>query len=264
MDAPADARDLSYNLTHWKNEWWHVTETGLTAAAVLPVFGAIFVGVRKSEGLSEAVQAAVTKTATLARTPDDLVTRAAASADYPAELVVKLDVSPADAAKAPDVTDGILDVVGRRLDVPIGGTRPTGVINGTPTGTRKKINYNQQDTNNILADLAENHSADVLAKSGYKVEQQPPRRPGMTSKPDLKIEGNYFDVKTPLKSGVRSFVNNNITKKIHQSDGRFVIPLHNATFSLEDLTKQLKDFPVPGLKEVFVILKDDTMVQIVL
>ncbi|MGL5096350.1 MAG: hypothetical protein ACRDD1_12220, partial [Planctomycetia bacterium] len=97
VDLPADARDLSYNLTHWENTWWHVGDTALTTAGVFPGVGAIVVGLRRSEGLSEALQEAVTKTATLARTPDDLVTRAAASADYPAELVFKTDTDAATA-----------------------------------------------------------------------------------------------------------------------------------------------------------------------
>jgi hypothetical protein len=86
--------------------------------------------------------------------------------------------------------------------------------------------------------------------------------PGMTTNPDLKIEGNFFDVKTPIRSNVRSFVANNIVKKINQSGGRFVVPLHHSTFSLDDLTKQLKDFPVPGLKQVIVIMKDDTIAKV--
>ena len=80
------------------------------------------------------------------------------------------------------------------LNAPKGETLPSGVMNGSPGGQAKVINYNDPDTKNVLAALSENHSADVLAKNGYRVVRQPSRVPGMTTNPDLKIEGNFFDV----------------------------------------------------------------------
>ncbi len=121
--------------------------------------------------------------------------------------------------------------------------------------------YPRQPDPSHPAALSENRSADDLAVLGYRVERNP-ASPHLSSNPDLKIEGQFFDVKTPQGSSIRSFVANNIEKKIGQSGGRFVVPISpglSTKFTPDDFIKQLTDYPVSGLREVIILLPDGTV-----
>ncbi|WP_218031493.1 CdiA C-terminal domain-containing protein [Paenibacillus kobensis] len=65
-----------------------------------------------------------------------------------------------------------------------------------PSGTKTKVNYNDPDKDNIRALERENEAAEILAKNGYKVEQNP-NVPNTTKNPDYKIEGKIFDCYSP-------------------------------------------------------------------
>ncbi|ANY65702.1 hypothetical protein BBD42_03910 [Paenibacillus sp. BIHB 4019] len=54
-------------------------------------------------------------------------------------------------------------------------TKPSGLpdSNSSPTGTKTKVNYNDPDLDNIRSLERENEAADILAKNGFKIEQNP-------------------------------------------------------------------------------------------
>ena len=79
-----------------------------------------------------------------------------------------------------------------------GRTKPSGVPdpNASSSGTKTKVNYNDPDPDNVRALERENEAAEILAKNGYHVEQNP-NVPNTTKNPDYKIEGEIFDCYSP-------------------------------------------------------------------
>ena len=124
-----------------------------------------------------------------------------------------------------------------------------------PGGTKTKINYNDPDLDNIRSLIRENEAAEILAKNGYKVEQNP-KLPG-SKNPDYMIENKVFDYYSPKDGTSVRNIASNIAKKIDsgQTD-RIILNLddwHGSGGNINELINQLNTWPIVGLKEVKVI-----------
>jgi len=99
----------------------------------------------------------------------------------------------------------------------------------------------------------ENESAQLLAKNGYDVEQNPPRRSNGKA-PDYRINGLYYDCMAPSTPSVRNIASRIKREKIDpgQAD-RVVLNLDDTSVTTEAVRKQLLDWPIPGLKELIAI-----------
>jgi Contact-dependent growth inhibition CdiA C-terminal domain len=108
----------------------------------------------------------------------------------------------------------------------------------------------------------ENAAARTLAQAGYGVEQKP-RRKGLPSA-DYLIEGTRFDCYSPTRSRVRN-ISSEIAKKLlrNQTD-RVVINLDtpDAQATVDDVRRQLHDYPLPGLAEAKVIAPGGAIIDI--
>ncbi|GGY33278.1 peptidoglycan-binding protein [Pseudoduganella albidiflava] len=134
--------------------------------------------------------------------------------------------------------------------VPRGHTEPTGPLGDQPSGKRTRISADD-DAATVRSLEAENRSADILAKAGYKVQQNPVV-PG-TMKPDYLIEGKRFDCKAPESPRARNvWSEKQKSVKRGQAD-RIVLNLEDSPIPLETMKQQLSSYPVEGLKEVIVI-----------
>jgi hypothetical protein len=122
--------------------------------------------------------------------------------------------------------------------------------NATPSGNPTRIPV-KESPGNKLALQRENESADILAKNGYDVQQQP-KVPG-DKNPDYRIEGQIFDNIAPTTSNPRSIAFR-IQQKVDQGQAdRIVVNLADSPVDLTSLSAQLHDWPIQGLKEVKVI-----------
>ena len=96
---------------------------------------------------------------------------------------------------------------------------------------------------------------EILAKNGYKVEQNP-KLPG-SKNPDYMIENKVFDYYSPKDGTSVRNIASNIAKKIDsgQTD-RIILNLddwHGSGGNINELINQLNTWPIVGLKEVKVI-----------
>ncbi len=99
----------------------------------------------------------------------------------------------------------------------------------------------------------ENESAQLLAKNGYDVEQNPPRRSNGKA-PDYRINGVYYDCMAPSTPNARNIASRIKREKIdpEQAD-RVVLNLDDTSVTVDAMRKQLSDWPIPGLKELIAI-----------
>ncbi|WP_068279916.1 hypothetical protein [Aldersonia kunmingensis] len=128
-----------------------------------------------------------------------------------------------------------------------------------PSGTPETIRP-QDDDETTRGKARENEAADVLARGGYEVEHGP--KVAGDKNPDYRIEGEIFDAYSPSTDNVRN-IGANIEKKV--ADGqtdRIVLNLADSNATPEAVGKQLRDWPVPGLKEVIVVDKAGNIVPI--
>lgn len=129
--------------------------------------------------------------------------------------------------------------------------------NAAPGGRRTRIGA-KQDASVKRSLQRENDSADILARAGYQVEQNP-AVPGAKN-PDYKIEGQVFDNYAPSKSNVRGIASE-IQGKVDKGQAdRIVLNLADSDADLGKLQGQLSDWPIAGLKEVIVIDKQGGVV----
>jgi Contact-dependent growth inhibition CdiA C-terminal domain len=70
----------------------------------------------------------------------------------------------------------------------------------------------------------------------------------------LEIEGKTFEVYTPSETTVVKdvwlFVKNKISELIFD---RFVVNMNESKLTMEQMTKQFKDYPIQDLKEIILI-----------
>ena len=119
--------------------------------------------------------------------------------------------------------------------------------------------YGQSDharhvAEDIVAQLGlqrENESADILAKDGYDVEQNP-KVPG-DKNPDYRVEGQIFDCYSPTSDSARNIATNIKIKVDEDQADRIVLNLSDSPVDLAKMSAQLRDWPIQGLKEVKVI-----------
>ena len=142
--------------------------------------------------------------------------------------------------------------------------------NAKPDGHPEKVNYDSPDKANIMALEGENEAAQIFAKNGYHIEQQPkvlPRegiKPGKN--PDYRIEGEIFDCYTPTKprrtvrriwESIRDKVNDGQTQRV-------VINLQKSRWkgSVNELRSQFKNWKINGLKEIFIVDVNGSILRI--
>jgi hypothetical protein len=117
-----------------------------------------------------------------------------------------------------------------------------------PSGTPPTVT-GSPDTRQGLT--RQNEAAEVLARKGYNVEHLA-ETPSVTS-PDLRIEGEIFDVYSPITDDVSS-IRDSISKKVKRKQTeRVVLNMDGTSASLEDLGAYLKTHPITGLKEIIVV-----------
>jgi hypothetical protein len=138
-----------------------------------------------------------------------------------------------------------------------------------PEGKPKIIDSKDVDPNNVRGTRGENEASKTLSENGYKVEQLPDKVKGKiqgAKKPDLKIEGKIFDAYTPSETtkvrAVWTTIKNKITdpKTGAKQADRFIINMNESKLTIEQMTKQFKDFPIKGLKEV-ILTKDGKVIH---
>jgi len=141
--------------------------------------------------------------------------------------------------------------------------------NRVPEGNPKKPGKNDKDLDNLRSITRENESAKILAENGYKVKQLPDNVKGSVQKvkkPDFEIEGKVFDNYAPDKNknarGIWSTLRDKIVDPktgVMQAD-RFVVNLNDSKLTLEELTKQFKDYPLKDLQEI-ILIKDGKVIH---
>jgi len=134
-------------------------------------------------------------------------------------------------------------------------TKPSGIKNGKPGGDRTPETGSQKRKHK-----RENQSADLLAKNGYKVKQNPGTQPNGKN-PDFEIEGKIFDNLAPDTSNVDQ-VRKGISRKINEGQAdRIVLNLDDTPLSPDDISDMLARKPKEGLSEVIGI-KNGKITQI--
>ncbi|MFI5755082.1 putative T7SS-secreted protein [Streptomyces sp. NPDC051569] len=126
---------------------------------------------------------------------------------------------------------------------------PNATPGGRPTNIPKKA-----DPTTVRGFTRENESAEILAKKGYQVEQNP-QVPGTTKNPDYRIEGEVFDCYSPTADTPRK-IYSGIKKKVDDGQAdRIVLNMSDSPVDMAAMRKQMNDWPIDGLKEVKVIDK---------
>lgn len=136
-----------------------------------------------------------------------------------------------------------------------------------PSGARTKIPNNADKATKQSLEL-ENDAADQLARSGYRIEQNPKvlDSDGIDSKrdPDFRIEGRIFDCYAPTENkgirGIWSEVQEKVV--IKQQTKNVVINLTKWSGDDSALLKQFKEWEIQGLEEVIAIKKDGKIISV--
>jgi hypothetical protein len=145
-------------------------------------------------------------------------------------------------------------------------TKPTGKPTG-PRATQKKPRKPGEPRNPgqiTRGHELEDASADILAKAGYKVEQNPVLtaeqraaqgiKPGKD--PDYLIEGNVFDGYSPSSNKLDSVIKGTKKKIDDQQTQRVVLNLADSPdVRITDIQQAARNGEIPGLKELIIIDK---------
>ncbi|WP_339197317.1 WXG100 family type VII secretion target [Paenibacillus sp. FSL P4-0176] len=155
------------------------------------------------------------------------------------------------------------------IDSPRDLIKPSGSPNpeALPSGARTKIPNNADKATKQSLEL-ENDAADQLARSGYRIEQNPKvlDSDGIDSKrdPDFRIEGRIFDCYAPTENkgirGIWSEVQEKVV--IKQQTKNVVINLTKWSGDDSALLKQFKEWEIQGLEEVIAIKKDGKIISV--
>jgi len=148
-------------------------------------------------------------------------------------------------------------------------TKPSGPAdpNAVPDGTRTRIR--PKDDAEVKRSLQlENETADILAKAGYKTNQNPKDlsaadKIDVTKNPDFRIEGKIFDCFAPRPGApvrnIFSVVENKVAKR---QTKRVIVNLTDWDGDLAALRKQFKKWDVTELEEVLVVTKSKSIERI--
>lgn len=143
-------------------------------------------------------------------------------------------------------------------------TLPSKVPNPSaiPRGTKTAIGEGLDDATKTSL-IRENEAANILAKKGYDIEQNP-NISNTTKNPDYKIEGEIFDCYSPYNSNksVRNIWTEVKSKIDAKQTERVVINLKNWDGEISNLQKQFTDYPVENLKELMIIDKNNVVSHI--
>jgi hypothetical protein len=131
-----------------------------------------------------------------------------------------------------------------------------------PRGKRTARNKNDQADSSKKAYASENETADVLAKRGYDVEQNP-KVEGTNKKPDYRIEGEIFDNYAPSTASPRSIWTTVLEKVEEQQARRVVVNLDSSAVDLVKLQQQFADWPIENLEQVLIV-RGDTVQELAL
>lgn len=111
------------------------------------------------------------------------------------------------------------------------------------------------DVTRISLEL-ENEAAEILAKNGFDIEQNP-KVSGTLKNPDYKIEGEIFDCYSPYKNTNVRNIWSSIEKKIKEEQTkRIVLNLKIWEGDINKLQNQFSDWTIEGLEEMIYITKD--------
>jgi hypothetical protein len=110
------------------------------------------------------------------------------------------------------------------------------------------------DAETVRGRERENESAQVLARFGYDIEQNP-KLPG-DKRPDYLIEGRVFDHMAPETPRARNIWGRAGQKVKEGQASRIVINLDDSRVRVDELREQFR-WPIPGLEEVLVIRRGD-------
>ncbi|WP_308722315.1 WXG100 family type VII secretion target [Paenibacillus polysaccharolyticus] len=147
--------------------------------------------------------------------------------------------------------------------------KPSGLPNpeAVPNGTRTRIPNNADKATKQSLEL-ENDAADVLARNGYQIEQNPKVRESdgidINRDPDFRIEDRIFDCYSPTENkgirGIWSEVEEKVVAK--KQTKNVVINLSKWAGDDASLLKQFRDWKIEGLEEVIAIKKDGKIISV--
>ncbi|WP_147444627.1 hypothetical protein [Corallococcus sp. CA053C] len=129
-----------------------------------------------------------------------------------------------------------------------GGTHVQSRLTGQPS----RPGPNDKQPENLRSIARENESARTLAEHGYSVEQNP-LPPGNGTRPDYRINGEYYDCYAPTTSKPRSIADTLAGKVERGQAERFVLNLDDSAVGLAALRQQLTEWSISGLREVLVV-----------
>ncbi|MCP3803944.1 hypothetical protein NLX83_32215 [Allokutzneria sp. A3M-2-11 16] len=130
--------------------------------------------------------------------------------------------------------------------------------NAKPSGHPARI-FPDDEAETVRGITRENESAAILARQGYLVEQRP-QVPGRR-RPDFRVEGRIFDNYAPSTDVARNIAQQMAKKVAKKQADRIVLNVHDSAIDLATMRSQLTDWPIPGLREVIVIDKNDTVID---
>ena len=137
-------------------------------------------------------------------------------------------------------------------------TKPSKAPNNLakPKGTVTRISKKADIETKTSLEL-ENETADILAKNGFDIEQNPIIK-GTSKEPDYLIEGKVFDCYAPYNKSkpVRGIWSEVRDKVLKDQTKRVVINLKNWEGDVSKLQQQFMDWSIEGLEELMYISKD--------
>lgn len=145
-------------------------------------------------------------------------------------------------------------------DIAIEATRPSMIPNekNQKSGKETIIDPGQKAQEVIDSLKKENKAAKILAKMGYKVEQNPEIK-GTEKKPDYKIEGVVFDCYSPAESTAARNIVSAIDKKVRAGQTqRIVLNLDGWRGDEGEILEWIKGRHIEELEEILVV-KDETV-----
>lgn len=135
---------------------------------------------------------------------------------------------------------------------PSGQPDPNAKAGGTPSDTTSGSLENRQNLR------IENDSATILARAGYKIDQNT-GDVGVNgrSKPDYKMEGQLWDHYAPHDN--RETIRRELRKKVKEQTPNIVINMERSNMSLDDMKALLPT--VKGLQEVKIIDRNGNIID---
>jgi len=133
-----------------------------------------------------------------------------------------------------------------------------------PTGPKAVPRPRDKDPVNVRSLRLENEAAVTLAKSGYVIEQKPPRTDGKPEA-DYLMEGKKFDCYAPTTGrafNIWSYVRKEKVEKGQTDRVIISIDAPDVHASVDDIRRQFQDNPMPGLAEAKVIAPGGAIIDI--